>query len=208
MLLRCLLNDYFVIETAVDENSHLGESPANYVLRLGKEKALAVGDMQELSIKDGVVIAADTIVVDQNQLLGKPMDSGHARQILQQLRAKTHQVLSGISVFQMASQTITAELVSTDVTMRNYTDQEIEDYINSGDPFDKAGAYGIQNETFNPAPEFDGCFANVMGLPLCHLARMMSLEQLELLDGVAQRCQATIDYDCPVFSEILSGEIG
>jgi predicted house-cleaning NTP pyrophosphatase (Maf/HAM1 superfamily) len=88
--------------------------------------------------------------------------------------------------------------------MRDYSEQEIENYINSGDPFDKAGAYAIQNKTFNPVPEFDDCFTNVMGLPLCDLYLLMKAAGLKVNDKVAENCQSSIQYLCPVYEKRLS----
>ena len=99
-------------------------------------------------------------------------------------------------------------MVYTDVTMREYSGKEINEYINSGDPLDKAGAYGIQNEIFNPAPDFNGCFANVMGLPLCHLSLLLRDAELASNKKVAERCQKAINYQCPVYSGILSRKNG
>ncbi len=98
------------------------------------------------------------------------------------------------------------DLACSDVPMRNYTDEEIEAYIASGDPFDKAGAYAIQHDGFRPVENFSGCFANVMGLPLCHVTRSLRRLGVEAPNDVPRLCQAHIHYDCPVFEKILKGE--
>jgi septum formation protein len=87
--------------------------------------------------------------------------------------------------------------------MRDYTDEEIETYVASGDPMDKAGAYAIQHQGFHPVKELHGCYANVMGLPLCHLAR--NLRKLGFLPpvNVPEQCQAALDYECSVFEKFL-----
>jgi predicted house-cleaning NTP pyrophosphatase (Maf/HAM1 superfamily) len=102
-----------------------------------------------------------------------------------------------------AVQTVT-DLAGSDVPLRGYADEEIEAYIASGDPFDKAGAYAIQHAGFHPVENFSGCFANVMGLPLCHVTR--SLRQLGVAapNDVPARCQAHLRYVCPVFEKILT----
>lgn len=207
MLLRNLINHFIVMETDIDETIQPGEDPADFVLRLASEKAFAAGKKLEKStLQDVVVIAADTIVVDKENVLGKPIDAADAINILDRLKNRTHQVLSGIAVYQLETGKIRSSRVLTEVRMRNYTEIEVQEYVNSGDPFDKAGAYAIQNDSFNPAPDFEGCFANVMGLPLCHLSLLMRKENLETDSRVADRCQEAIHYQCPVYSQILTGE--
>jgi len=207
MLLRNLINNFIVMETNIDETIQPGEDPADFVLRLASEKAFAAGKkLEESTLEDVVVIAADTIVVDKEKVLGKPIDAADAKNILDRLKNRTHQVLSGIAVYQLETGKIRSSMVLTEVRMRNYTETEVQEYINSGDPFDKAGAYAIQNDSFNPAPDFEGCFANVMGLPLCHLSLLMRKENLEIDSRVADRCQESIHYQCPLYSQILTGE--
>ena len=91
----------------------------------------------------------------------------------------------------------------TDVPMRAYSDEEIEAYVATGDPLDKAGAYAIQHADFNPVIDMKGCYASVMGLPLCHVTRL--LRQMEVATGadVPANCQSFLSYACPVFAEIL-----
>lgn len=207
MLLRNLINHFIVMETDIDETLQPGEDPADFVLRLASEKAFAAGKkLDESTLQDVVVIAADTIVVDKEKVLGKPINAADAINILDRLKNRTHQVLSGIAVYQLETGKIRSSMVLTEVRMRNYTEAEVQEYINSGDPFDKAGAYAIQNNSFNPAPDFEGCFANVMGLPLCHLSLLLKKENLEIDSRVADRCQESIHYQCPVYSQILTGE--
>jgi MAF protein len=207
MLLRNLINHFIVLETDIDETIQPGEDPADFVLRLASEKAFAAGKkLEESTLQNVVVIAADTIVVDKEKVLGKPIDAADAKNILDRLKNRTHQVLSGIALYKLETGKIRSSMVLTEVRMRNYTETEVQEYINSGDPFDKAGAYAIQNDSFNPAPDFEGCFANVMGLPLCHLSLLLEKENLEIDSRVADRCQESIHYQCPVYSQILTGE--
>ena len=90
--------------------------------------------------------------------------------------------------------------------MRNYSDEEIDAYVQSGDPLDKAGAYAIQHPHFHPVENLAGCFASVMGLPLCRLTYL--LEQFDIIPepSVGMRCQADLEYDCPISDAILHGE--
>ena len=87
--------------------------------------------------------------------------------------------------------------------MRDYTDEEIKTYVASGDPMDKAGAYAIQHKGFHPVKELHGCYANVMGLPLCHLTRNLIKLGLPPLVNIPQVCQAALGYDCPVYAQFL-----
>lgn len=208
-LLRNLIDPFIVVNSDVDEREIPGENPDEFVVRLAKEKALKGGaGVLTNSLENAFVLGADTIVVDGTEILGKPQDQMDAARILEQLRDKTHQVLSGIALYNLSTREIQTRLVCTEVVMREYTDDEIRDYIASGDPMDKAGAYGIQNRDFNPAPEFFGCFANVMGLPLCHLAVIMKEMGIETDHRVADRCQNSIDYQCPIYADVLAGTKG
>jgi len=208
-LLRNLIDPFIVVNSDVDEREIPGENPDEFVVRLAKEKALKGGaGVLTNSLENAFVLGADTIVVDGTEILGKPQDQMDAARILEQLRDKTHRVLSGIALYNLSTREIQTRLVCTEVVMREYTDDEIRDYIASGDPMDKAGAYGIQNRDFNPAPEFLGCFANVMGLPLCHLTLLMKEMGIETNHRVADRCQDSIDYQCPIYADVLAGTKG
>jgi len=208
-LLRNLIDPFIVVNSDVDEREIPGENPGQFVIRLAKEKALKGGaGVLANSLENAFVLGADTIVVDGTEILGKPQDQMDAARILKQLRGKTHKVLSGIALYNLSTGEIQTRLVCTEVVMREYTDDEIQDYIASGDPMDKAGAYGIQNSDFNPAPDFFGCFANVMGLPLCHLAVLMKEMGIETDHRVAGRCQDSIDYQCPIYADVLAGTKG
>lgn len=205
-LLRNLIGSFLVVNSNVEEQEIPGEKPAEFVVRLAREKALKGGeDSAPNSLENAFVIGADTIVVDGNEVLGKPEDEDDAVRILEQLRGRTHQVLSGIALYDLSSGEVKTRLVCTEVVMREYTEDEIREYIASGDPLDKAGAYGIQNRDFNPAPKFSGCFANVMGLPLCHLAGLMKDMGIDAESRIAERCQESIDYQCSVYTDILDG---
>ncbi len=209
ILLRNLIDPFIVVNSDVEEREIPGEKPDEFVIRLAKEKALKVGEsVLTNSLENAFVLGADTIVVDGTEILGKPLDQMDAARILEQLRGKTHHVLSGIALYNLSTGEIQTRLVCTEVVMREYTEDEIQDYIASGDPLDKAGAYGIQNRDFNPAPEFFGCFANVMGLPLCHLAVLMKEMGIETDHRVADRCQDSIHYQCPIYADVLAGMKG
>jgi len=200
------MDSFLIINPDIEEARQGKETPGDYVMRNAELKAQAAANqLTGSSQEDWLVIAADTIVVDGDQVLGKPADESQAIQILTSLRGKTHTVFSGLAVLDTSRGKIQTRQVSTPVSMREYTDQEIEDYVASGDPLDKAGAYAIQNEGFDPAPGFNDCYANVMGLPLCHLALVLNEMHCPGFGDVARRCQESIGYQCPVFARILSG---
>ena len=199
-----LLDAFFVMDPDVEEVSLPNELPADLVRRIAHNKALrGAATVDPSMIPDAWIIAADTIVVDGLEVIGKPANAKGAVRILRKLRGKTHQVLSGIALYGPGFDQPETEVVCSDVEMREYTEDEIESYVASGDPLDKAGAYAIQNADFDPAPNFQDCFANVMGLPLCHLAVLMKKYDLENDPRVAERCQASIEYQCPVYQQIL-----
>jgi septum formation protein len=98
---------------------------------------------------------------------------------------------------------VLSDFCSTDVSMRDYSDEEILAYVSSGDPMDKAGAYAIQHRGFNPASPLRGCYANVVGLPLCTLLRTLKKAGVYARNDVPQACQSALEYECPVFEMIL-----
>ena len=187
----------------VDESLQAGETPREYVLRLAKEKALAVLDKAH---RENIIIGADTAVVDGDDILGKPVDRVEAVRMLHQLRGRVHQVYTGIALFRVADGETITDLCVTSVPMRNYSDEEIAVYAASGDPLDKAGAYAIQNAVFHPVESMTGCYASVMGLPLCHLTRSLRKLDLEPESNISAECQKALKYECLVTEAILRGE--
>ena len=165
-LLRGLCLQFDIIKPKINEARLAGESLVDFAERLSFEKAEAV-----VGMRDGgaaLVIAADTIVFDhEGELLGKPVDAADAGRMLRCLRNRQHAVVTAFTIQHQGEppRTIT-DHVCTAVTMRDYSDAEIEAYIASGDPFDKAGGYAIQNEAFAPVARIEGSYSNVVGLPL------------------------------------------
>ncbi|MBN1565399.1 MAG: septum formation protein Maf [Anaerolineae bacterium] len=195
-----------VITADIDETPHAGESARDYTIRLSREKACAIINSPDHTLPDHtLVLAADTTVADGDAIIGKPADAAEARSMLRQLRNRTHQVYTALTVIDATTGLGVTEIGATDVPMRDYSDDEIETYIASGDPFDKAGGYAVQNTDFNPAPTLNGCYANVMGLPLCHVIRALRAFKIVPDVDIAARCQQHIDYDCTVFDQILMG---
>jgi MAF protein len=195
---------FTLIPAEVDESSLASEHPKDYVLRLAESKARAVAKQAP---EDALVIAADTTVVDGGEILGKPADNREAEAMLRRLRGRTHQVYTALAVLRPKDGKLLTDWCRTEVPMRHYSDEEMNAYIASGDPLDKAGAYGIQHEGFQPAERLWGCYANVMGLPLCHLTRTLEKMGMVSESDVPQACQAALQYDCPVYTHVLKGEI-
>lgn len=191
----------FTVSVAdVDETPFENETPADYVLRLAEDKARTIAERTD---GEHLILAADTTVVDGGEILGKPSDEAEAVRMLTQLRGRTHQVYTGIALLRKSDDLLLTDLCVTDVPMRAYTDEEIRAYVATGDPLDKAGAYAIQHDGFRPVARMDGCYAAVMGLPLCHVVRLMRRVNLPPAADVPSNCQKLLEYDCPVFESIL-----
>ena len=187
----------------VDETRWADEPPADYVRRLAEAKARAAAAESPV---EACIVAADTAVVDGDDVLGKPADPFDADRMLRQLRGRIHQVYTGLAIMLVASGELLTDVCVTNVPMRAYSDAEIRAYVASGDPMDKAGAYGIQHAGFHPVQLMQGCFASVMGLPLCHLLRLLRRLQAAPRSDLPGRCQTHLNYACPVSTAILRGE--
>ncbi len=198
-LLSLLGLSFSIVVADVDEVDSDGESPQAMAQRLSRAKALAVAS----SHLSALVIAADTTVALDGESLGKPADAAQATAMLRALRGHPHQVYSGLTVA-LNDRSLT-DLAESVVWMRDYNDEEIARYVASGDPLDKAGAYGVQHAGFHPAERVEGCFASVMGLPLCHLARALIRLDVAAPVDAPTVCQAHIGSVCRVFEEILDG---
>jgi septum formation protein len=195
--------DWGACAANIDESQLPFEHAQEYVVRLAAEKANnSIPGFQE----EDVVVAADTIVVLDDTVLGKPINDEHAYEMLTSLRGRDHYVMTAIAVRRMDHANLRQDLCKTKVHMRAYTDQEIARYIDSGDPRDKAGAYAIQNENFHPAIKFKGCYSSVMGMPLCHLERTIrGIPDYEPKD-LALICQNHLKYTCPITTRVMAGE--
>jgi septum formation protein len=192
-----------IIPASNVENVRPGEAPLDYVRRMSSEKAAAIVSQ----IKgNGIVLAADTVVVLDGKILGKPESNDQANEFLRELRGKIHFVSTSIFIEDPETKGIEQEICTSQVKMREYTEREMQTYIATGDPQDKAGAYAVQHKGFHPVQNFRGCLANVMGLPLCHLVRTMAKLGVYPPQDVPFACQKNLDYDCPVTSKILKGE--
>ena len=194
----------------VDESPLPGEKPAALVQRLSRLKAeaalaalppLAALSFDNCAPNRVVVIAADTEVALGDEILGKPANPAGAALMLQRLRQGSHHVYSGLTVAchpAAGRPVMVTRLHHSQVWMRQYTDAEIAAYVATGSPLDKAGAYGIQDQPFDPVDRLEGCYASVMGLPLGELAA--ALHQADVtLPAVGPRCAGYTGRPCCQF---------
>ncbi|MCD4685756.1 MAG: Maf family protein [Anaerolineae bacterium] len=201
-LLRLTGLPYETTAVDIDESPQPNETARAYTARLSREKALAA---QQTLDRPALILAADTTVADGDDILGKPADVDEARAMLQRLRGRAHQVYTALTVLDTMTGRHVTDVAVTDVPMRDYTDAAIDAYIASGDPFDKAGGYAIQHAGFRPVNLTHGCFSNVVGLPLCHLVRVLREFGVVAAADTPQRCIQYQAYDCDVSSQVLEG---
>ncbi|MDD2270910.1 MAG: Maf family nucleotide pyrophosphatase [Desulfuromonadaceae bacterium] len=160
---------FSVVPADICEDVLPGELPADHVIRLSREKADAVATKH-----DGrFFIGADTIVVLDGAILGKPVDAADARRMLSGLSGRDHEVITGFSVFDKASGVHISRSVRTEVTFKKLTEKEITAYIATGCPMDKAGAYAIQGGAVHFVRSINGSYTNVIGLPMTELYEVL-----------------------------------
>jgi len=191
----------FVVQAGgADESRRDGELPLDLAQRLAARKA----ETCPLPSGASLVIAADTLVVLDGSVLGKPADPSEAREMLWRLRARKHQVVTGLALADLGAGCILVQATSTDVHMRRYTRAEVAAYVATGDPMDKAGAYAIQHPDFAPAAHIEQCYANVVGLPLCHVVRGLRQFGIETPRHPLQACPYAVEHGgCPWSEDIL-----
>ena len=167
-LLRQMGVEFDVRPADIDETPKADEKPADYVLRLAKEKALAVGRLAP----EAIVLGSDTSVVIGDRILGKPVTEAEAAETLQALSGLTHQVMTGVAV--VVDGFAEARLIITDVTFRALRPDEISAYVRTGEPMDKAGSYGIQGLGGIFVESLQGSYSAVVGLPLRETADLLA----------------------------------
>jgi septum formation protein len=194
------------VATAIPEAAAPGEAPEAMAVRLSRAKAHAAAAEAE---PGAILLGADTDVVLTEAvgetILGKPRDAADAAQMLRRLRGREHHVLTALTVLDTASGGETTDLISVRVPMRAYTEAEIAAYVLSGDPLDKAGAYAIQYPAFQPVDltRFEGCFATVMGLPVCRVLERLRGLGLAAGDGLAPAdCDQPAPGRCPIEAQL------
>jgi septum formation protein len=168
-LLAILGLDFELGTSGVPEDTQPGESPAESAVRLARQKAEAVASR----FPDALVLGADTVVVSGREILGKPVDAEDARRMLRLLCNRWHFVITGVALLDSKNGGREARFVETGVRMADYSHADIEDYVSSGEPLDKAGSYAIQGLGGRLVARIEGCYTNVVGLPVCEVAEML-----------------------------------
>lgn len=163
--MRLLGHPFICIPSNVKEHSINGEIPENHVIRLSELKARYVGEPR----KNGIIIGSDTIVVLDKKILEKPGSPEEAVEMLMRLKGRTHTVYTGFALYDAETRKILSGYETTRVTMRNISRELAERYVDTGEPLDKAGAYGIQGYGAALVTSIEGCYFNVMGLPIARL---------------------------------------
>ncbi|MFQ5640139.1 MAG: Maf family protein [bacterium] len=161
-LLNLLGLAFEVRDSFFDEESESFSIPEVQVLDLAHKKASRVAE----NIRDGLVVGADTVVVIDDLILGKPKDKKDALHMLKQLSGRSHTVYTGFAIIEHPSGQAVSDYDKTEVFFRDLSDEEIEHYVDTESPMDKAGAYGIQDESAVFVDKIEGCFYNVVGFPL------------------------------------------
>jgi len=164
-LLKKIISHFEVKISNINETINAELSPHELAVKLSQLKAQNISQ----HLNEGLIIGADSIVVLNDTILGKPKDLAEAIEMLNQLSGKTHQVITGFSVLKPAEQQLVSDYAVTDVKFRELTSLEIQRYIKEKKPFDKAGSYGIQDEAGLFVEKINGCYFNVMGLPITKL---------------------------------------
>jgi septum formation protein len=170
--------EFSVIPSSFNENSVTMTAPEPYARILAESKARVVSEIYP----DRWVIGADTIVLIDNKVLGKPGSNGEAREMLLRLSGKTHQVLTGYCVCCKSRNRFFSETVTTDVRFKDLSSAEIEWYIQTGEPFDKAGSYAIQGLGTFIVKRINGSYTNAVGLPVCEIVEILINEGVVALN--------------------------
>lgn len=167
-LLRQVGIEFEVMASEVEEKINQVLVPEELVQELAKEKGLAVAN----KVADALIISADTIVVIDGEILGKPKDENEAFEMLQKLKGKVHQVITGVCLIDTKKRKIKTDVETTNVFMKDISMAQIKKYIATGEPFDKAGGYAIQGRAALFINKIEGCYSNVVGLPLSRVGEM------------------------------------
>ena len=158
-----------IMASSIEELRLEGESPCQMVMRLAFEKGIDIASRQ----KSDLVISADTIVVLDNTVLGKPKDEIEARKMITSLSGRTHQVITGISLINLDNNKKIIDYVISNVKFKNLSEEDINDYIRTKESLDKAGAYGIQGYGALLVEEIQGDYFNIVGLPISKLSDLL-----------------------------------
>lgn len=193
-----------VITADVDESRVNHPDPVANVVETARLKAAVILAQQTGTRDRPVIIAADTTVALDGSMLGKPANPDEAQAMLLALRGRTHHVHTGLVIVSSATGQELAGVSTAVVTMRPYTDEEIEAYVASGDPLDKAGAYAIQHPTFRPVANLEGCYTGVMGLSVCHLLQYLNQLGIPIRASLTAVQASHQGFPCPIFQTLLT----
>ena len=169
-LLKLIFDEFLISPDESEENADSNLLPEEYVMRLAEDKCINVS---ENFPDDTIVIGADTVVVKYGEILGKPKDKEEAKRMLNFLKNSIHSVYTGVSVINKKQNKLITFFEKTDVYFYDITDDEIDEYVNSKEPMDKAGAYGIQEKGALFVKKIDGDYNNVVGLPVSRLYKIL-----------------------------------
>ncbi len=168
-ILRSLGVSFSIIPPDIDERKKKYELPKDYVLRVAYEKAHKVGEL----FPDKWIIGADTAVVHKGRVLGKPRNESEAFAMLKRLRGHWHRVFTGYCILNISKQIVYQDVAETKVFIKDLTDEEIEKYIKTSEPLDKAGSYAVQGRGGYMVKEIKGSYSNVVGLPICEITEVL-----------------------------------
>ncbi len=177
-LLNQLDLDFTIVPSKINEKQFTSLSPVKRVVALARAKAEEVAEL----VEDTIIIAADTVVVHNNKLLGKPVDRENAREMLEELQGEKHTVLTGLAVLSTENDVSSLKHDQTEVYMRSLNEKEITAYVDTGEPMDKAGSYGIQGLGGIFIEKINGSYFNVVGLPIHKLAVMLKKFSINVID--------------------------
>lgn len=205
-LIKLLGYSVQAVSADVDEASVTEPDAAVNVVGTARLKAVKIAEQwrQSNGNDDVVIVAADTTVALAGEMLGKPVDVADAWRMLKALRNCSHEVHTGVVLLALGSGREVSGVNTAVVTMRDYSNVEIEAYIASGDPMDKAGAYAIQHPTFQPVARLDGCFTGVMGLSICHLLQLFSQLGVAMQADLTAVTDAHQHFPCLLLDEIVN----
>lgn len=196
-MLALLGHRYRVMAADADETAVSDPNPAIDAWKTAQLKTAVIAPL----FPSALIIGADTNVALDGELLGKPVNAADARRMLRALRGRTHQVNSGVCILDARTGKEIVDTHTAMVTMRDYSDAEIEAYIATGDPVDKAGAYAIQHSLFRPVAVMEGCYTGVMGLSVCRLIQLLAEFGLPVLAQETAVFNSHDGYFCPVFED-------
>ncbi len=202
-LFSWIIDNFTVFSADIDERPHPDEAAVSYCKRMAREKAIA--SLNQLGRAEGILLAADTTVILDNAILGKPENSERAAEMLRSLSGRPHTVCTAVTIAIPEDDEITllSTHSETEVQMNPLSEPLIQAYVASGDPLGKAGAYAIQNQKFSLVGSIQGCYANVVGLPLCHCGELLRRAEIAIPVHSSVGCRAHIRYNCKIDTNLL-----